>query len=270
MCLTPFSKRDKFTGESQTFPCGKCPQCTARRISAWSFRLMQQDKVCTSAYFVTLTYNTDHVPITPNGFMTLKKEDVQNYMKRLRKLSPNANIKYYTAGEYGGKTNRPHYHILLFNAGAFEITKAWSLDGRSLGDVHFGTVTAASVGYSLKYISKPKRIPMHARDDRLREFQLTSKGLGSNYLNAQVTEWHTQDLTNRMYLNIEGGKKIAMPRYYKDKIYDEHQRQTIANHFRIEKSKEPLLTSTEERNKAQAVAAAFRRADHNSTKGDRL
>lgn len=37
-----------------------------------------------------------------------------------------------------------------------------------------------------------------------------------------------QDLDNRMYCALEEGKKIAMPRYYKDKIYDEHQRKRIA------------------------------------------
>lgn len=32
-----------------------------------------------------------------------------------------------------------------------------------------------------------------------------------------------------MYLNIEEGKKIAMPRYYKDKIYNETQRARLSH-----------------------------------------
>lgn len=36
--------------------------------------------------------------------------------------------------------------------------------------------------------------------------------------------WHKNDLNNRMYCNIPDGKKISMPRYYKNKIYEEYER----------------------------------------------
>lgn len=39
--------------------------------------------------------------------------------------------------------------------------------------------------------------------------------------------WHQADQNTRMYCNIEGGKKIAMPRYYKNKIYTDEQRERI-------------------------------------------
>lgn len=38
-----------------------------------------------------------------------------------------------------------------------------------------------------------------------------------------MIDWHTNDLDNRMYCNIEGGRKIAMPRYYKLRIYTKEQ-----------------------------------------------
>lgn len=86
-------------------PCGKCPNCVARRISHWSFRLMQEEKQSTSAYFITYTYDTQHVPISKNGFMELRKKDMQDYLKRLRKSQWNKGnvtpLKYYLAGEYG-------------------------------------------------------------------------------------------------------------------------------------------------------------------------
>lgn len=43
-----------------------------------------------------------------------------------------------------------------------------------------------------------------------------------------MQNWHKADLENRMYVNIDGGKKIAMPRYYKQKIYDETERKRAA------------------------------------------
>lgn len=227
-CLTPLSIRNKVTGELVVVPCGKCPDCKGRRVSGWSFRLMLEEKRCESAYFVTLTYDRDHCPRTDRGFMTLRKSDVQKFFKRLRKSLPEAKIKYYAAGEYGTRNWRPHYHIILFNADKLSIEKAWRDEGKSIGGIDIGTVTGASIGYTLKYITKEKRIPLHRNDDRIPEFALMSKGLGSAYITDRMKKWHTADLENRMYLTTTDGKKVSMPRYYKDKMYTESERERIA------------------------------------------
>lgn len=220
-CLTPFYVKDRNKDEIPV-PCGKCPNCKARRVSAWSFRLMQEEKRAQSAHFVTLTYDTLYVPISKRGFMTLNKRDCQLFFKRLRKANKGRTIKYYLAGEYGGRTKRPHYHIILFNAELKTIQPAWNL-----GQIHYGAVSAASVGYCLKYISKGTTVPLHKNDDRHREFSLMSKGLGENYLTKAMIAWHLADMNNRMYCNLEEGKKIAMPRYYKNKVYNEDQRDLV-------------------------------------------
>lgn len=174
-CITPMNIRNKVTGEWQVFPCGKCKDCKGRRASGWSFRLMQEEKRSDSALFVTLTYSTSTVPITKNGFMSLSKQDVQKFFKRLRKLLPETKIKYYVVGEYGGKTMRPHYHAIIFNADEQSVISAWGLDRTAIGSIFFGTVTGASVGYTLKYMMKAPKIPLHRNDDRIREFALSSK-----------------------------------------------------------------------------------------------
>lgn len=173
-CITPFHMERE--GVWQAFPCGKCEPCLKARTSSWSFRLMQEGKQAEFAHFVTLTYDTTHVPITARGFMSLSKRDVQLFFKRLRKLKPNARIKYYVCGEYGGHTMRPHYHAILFNSCPADICKAWTIDGKPIGNVHFGDVSGASIGYTLKYMMKEAVIPMHANDDRIKEFALMSKG----------------------------------------------------------------------------------------------
>lgn len=220
-CLMPVPIKD---GNNQLVyvPCGKCPQCRSARASAWSFRLLQELKVSTSAHFLTLTYDTKHVPITRNGFMSLDKRHYQLFMKRLRKRNRNR-LKYYCAGEYGETYMRPHYHVIMFNVDVKTIQDAWEL-----GSVHYGKVEEASVGYTLKYISKPGRIPLHRNDDRVPEFGLMSKGLGISYLSDEMIAWHHADLETRMYCNIMDGKKIGMPRYFKNKLYTDEQRKTIA------------------------------------------
>ncbi len=236
-CITPFHVKDKFTGEYIPVPCSKCPPCKKRRTSGWSFRLVKEGQRSKTALFVTLTYDTHSVPITENGFMNLDKSDVQKFMKRLRKLS-NEKLKYYICGEYGSKRMRPHYHLIIFNADAEKVQKAWSLDNKPLGQIYIGEVNEASIGYTLKYMTKKGKIPMHHKDDRLKEFSLMSKGLGSNYLSDNMVKWHKNDIENRMYCNLKDNKKIAMPRYYKDKIYSEFDKVRISNHIKTKLEEE--------------------------------
>jgi len=223
--MTPFQAKSKL-GQKYDVPCGKCPNCLKRRVSGWSFRLMQHEKISHAAFFVTLTYNTDHVPITKNGFMSLEKTDLQKYFKRLRKLHPKGSIplKYYACGEYGSKRFRPHYHFIIFNADRDLIERAWRAP-KDMGDIFIGDVSEASVGYVLKYMCKPKLIPMHKNDDRQKEWSLMSKGLGANYLSDKIIKFHASDLENRMYCPLPDGKKIALPRYYAQKIYNDSQRE---------------------------------------------
>lgn len=175
MCDVTIEIRNKKTNQVERVPCGKCVKCKKRRASEWSFRLMQEWKQSTSAYFITLTYDTPHLPRTKANYKTIVKRDLQLFFKRLRKAQSGTGnsdrIRYYAVGEYGGTTFRPHYHIILFNALQELIQPAWNL-----GHVHYGQVSEASVGYTLKYISKQGKIPLHKNDDRTPEFSLMSKG----------------------------------------------------------------------------------------------
>lgn len=185
-CITPYYKKDDITQEYMSLPCGKCPQCLMRRAQGWIFRMEQESKRAQCALFLTLTYDTNTVPITERGYMTLKKKDVQDYLKRIRfslykrgvdmKKHP---VKYYCAGEYGGKTNRPHYHIILFNVDESTAAYEWRK-----GNVHFGTAEGASIAYTTKYIMK-QPLPKHGKNDRAPEFSLMSKRLGANYLSKE-------------------------------------------------------------------------------------
>lgn len=216
-CDTPFVKNDI------PLPCGRCPPCKKRRVDSWVFRLMEEDKISSSSYFITLTYNTAHVPISKNGYMTLRKEDYQLYMKRLRKLSPDSEIKYYAVGEYGSTNNRPHYHAIIFNVpDPQNLVDAWSLGGVPIGTVHVGAVSGDSVAYTMKYIDKPYKKRLHVRDDRAFEFPLMSKKLGVSYLSKAVVNYHKADIS-RLYVTKPGGHKIALPRYFRLKIYDDEQ-----------------------------------------------
>ena len=96
-------------------PCGKCIGCRLEYSRQWANRCMLELQYHDSAYFVTLTYNEEHVPRTGlHGEMSLRKRDFQLFMKRLRKKYSDDRIRFYAAGEYGTTTQRPHYHAILF------------------------------------------------------------------------------------------------------------------------------------------------------------
>lgn len=93
-------------------PCGKCAACRARKANEWIIRLNVEFKNSVSAYFVTLTYDDFNIPYTNNGYETLKKTDLQEFINLLRQYCP---FRYFSIGEYGDKGQRPHYHLLVFN-----------------------------------------------------------------------------------------------------------------------------------------------------------
>lgn len=223
-CITPYYVKNpqygKLTLEKMIpVPCGRCPECIERRTNQWILRLTEEMKTMNPALFLTLTYSTETVPITKNGFMTLDKTDLQKFFKRLRKHHPTT-IKYYGVGEYGTNKKRPHYHVIILGTYPQFIQKSWNL-----GDIHIGTVSSSSIAYCCKYIAKDSlltRKTKHGRDDRQIEFSLMSKKLGLNYIKKR-SDWHHADI-NRNYAIVEDGIKIPLPRYYREKIYDEPTR----------------------------------------------
>jgi hypothetical protein len=79
----------------------------------------------------------------------------------------------------------------------------------------------------MKYITKPSAIPIHKNDDRQREFAVMSKGLGECYLTRNMIQWHHYAMTSRSYVTIDG-KQIAMPRYYRDRLYSKDEKKALA------------------------------------------
>jgi len=222
-CDTPFYVLPKAGTEKVPVPCGKCPPCRLKRVNDWVFRLLQEERNHDHAHFITLTYDTRSIPISENGFMTLKKEDLQLFWKRLRKLIPHP-IKYYAVGEYGTNKKRPHYHAIVFGVPKTELfNQAWNQnDLVPLGDIHVGQVSSDSIAYTCKYINKPVEPKKFGRDDRIKEFSVMSKGLGRNYITPASTAYHKADIY-RLHLTKVGGHKIGIPRYYKNILFSEKE-----------------------------------------------
>jgi hypothetical protein len=234
-CISPIILKNE--GSQRRFtnivPCGKCLPCRSRRANQWAVRLQNEAKN-KEAYMYTLTY--EEPPLSINNIPTLKKEDLQLFFKRVRadfeprgrgskdakkvlaEVGNPHRFKYYAAGEYGGAYGRPHYHAIII--GGFptlhkNIHKYWKD-----GFIHQAPLNIKTIRYALKYLTKGTSGANDlGENERAPEFQLMSKGLGAQFMSPKMVEYYKSTLNN--YLCLEDGVKVALPRYYKDKMLND-------------------------------------------------
>ena len=230
-CPTPISIRDKSDANPKnkaskrlTVPCGKCGNCRRARRNQWAFRLQQELKDSENAYFITLTYSDERLPEfidydSGEVKSNLVKEDLQKFIKRLRekqyRKTKERKFRYYAVGEYGTETDRAHYHLIGFNIDRSIINRLDNIWGH--GHVHVGTVTEGSILYVAKY--HVNRDMDADENGRQKEFATMSKrpAIGHGYI-TRNQNWHIDNMNNYI---MQNGYKKAMPRYYKDKIFQE-------------------------------------------------
>lgn len=246
--------------DSESFPCGSCYECQKKRRLDWSFRLGEELKHATTAKFITLTYDDDKLPRTKNGYPTLNKRDIQIFMKRIRnaqrkqliksygwkkpiwmkhnrwqklisyklKKRNAPKIRYYYCGEYGSKTNRPHYHAIIFNTLPDVILNMGNIWDN--GFIRVDNLNPQRINYTTKYMLKQQFV--RQSDQRVRPFANMSlkPAIGYQYL-EKMKDYHyaTENLTVR---NINGNFQF-MPRYYRDRIFTdvEERKKLIEEHI---------------------------------------
>lgn len=233
-----FSPADAWLDRPVTVSCGQCMGCRLAKSQDWVTRMMHERQYHDCASFITLTYSTEHVPISGG----LVVSHLQKFLKRLRRnidyhYGTEKKIAYYACGEYGSKNLRPHYHLVVFGEDFADdrrkhamrrghvtyrsprLEKLWNLGFSEIGDVN-STTTA----YVAKYVTKKVKVSDEATNNPYRrfnsltgetwtvqrEFQTSSRNpaLGLRWFKdfgAAAIE--------RGFCVIEG-KKVPVPRYY--------------------------------------------------------
>lgn len=236
LCKKPYRKGP------QQFGCGQCLPCRINHKRTWTMRLYLEflewhDKGLPAA-FITLTYNPKSHPTDGS----LNKRHLQLFLKRLRKALEPHEIRYYAVGEYGEKTWRPHYHLIIFGIGPMQsmiIQKAWSdSSGDPMGHIHVGqNVELSAIQYCVSYLVNGKKgrgRTLTAPDgtQRAPEFAVMSLRPGIGYHAAQriwaslrsCTSLDPQKLVlQQSTIRLPGSGKSkastwALGRYMKEKI----------------------------------------------------
>lgn len=136
-------------------PCGRCLYCLKNNQREWILRLLCEAEVRGLGYFVTLTYNDEHLE-------ELNKKAIQRFLHTLRvklsrKLGDNApHISYLAVGEYGRKTNRQHYHLMLFGLNDFKTSEVLMLVEScwNRGFCYVKPANLKNMAYITKYLTK--------------------------------------------------------------------------------------------------------------------
>ena len=224
-------------------PCGQCIGCRLEYSRQWANRCMLELQYHMESWFVTLTYDDEHVPRTAYAInddgeaapaLTLKPRDLELFWKRLRKAHPNDHIRYFACGEYGSSTARPHYHAIIFGLSlddlrpykrspqGYDYFVSDSLNITwGLGYVVVGAVTWETCAYTARYIMKKLKgqdASLYSDLNLVPEFVRMSRKPG---IARQYYDDHP-DLYKHEYINLKtdvGGLKFRPPRYY-DKLFD--------------------------------------------------
>lgn len=234
-CLHPITLKNdlkmqaRYGTNFRTVPCGKCAACIDRARKEWFVRVKQECKNSINTRFITLTYSDKYLPHNSKGFPCFNKRDVQLFFKRLRKeLEPiyrqfgvDFRLRYFLVGEYGSDFGRPHYHAILFNLPPN--LDPWRLvyNNWKMGRISCTKCKMSRVGYCVNYMyGKCIQLDSELADENNKLPLLTSRrpGIGANYLTDDIRQWHLADYRNYY---CDGDLKYPLPRFYKDKIFND-------------------------------------------------
>lgn len=246
-----------------TVPCGTCLACRVNKQNEWKTRLQITQQHSSSAYFITLTYDDEHMAKDSNFQPGFSKYHLQCFHKLMRKKLKQGNFiskselgefrlsledrpfKYYLIAEYGakGENHRPHYHGLYFDLpDDIYLTDCLVRACWPNGLIQVDEITPGRINYVVNY-SSDLAVNALWPDGRMRPFSLMSKGIGAQMLEEDLTYWHRSP-HNRVYIPGHG-VKYRMGRYLKERIFSEDERQRIADEKIKRDASAPELTLEE-------------------------
>lgn len=245
ICISPITVR-KGTSDERQVPCGKCYACLSNYRAEWTCRNFLEYLSSDFALFCTFTYNDENLPVKDCEFYSyskyalkavdikhLKDIEIRNlynftvkkpfpdkvgfqlFIKRLRKSLGDQHLRYFAVSEYGGKTQRPHWHAILYfkdlilSSDLYDnITKSWDL-----GNVQYGDCTMASIHYCTHYMLKDGNYPYGINDTTM----LCSRhpALGQAFFD-DIKDYNLQNLDFSKLTVL--GNNFRFPRLYRDKL----------------------------------------------------
>ena len=201
-------------------PC-RIAQGREKAIRCW-----HESKCHDSNIFLTLTYRDEDCParLDYSHFQKFMK-DLRERLSRDVKVKDDSYISFMVTGEYGEKTKRPHWHVILFNYEPTDAVYSYSTElgekvftsefldelwGR--GFCNFGSVTMDSASYVARYAAKKL---VHGKDDE-HEFHPIHKTSKGRAIGRSWIEKNWRFTFENGFVILPNGEKASVPRYYVD------------------------------------------------------
>lgn len=238
-------------------PCGKCIGCRLDYSRNWAYRCLMELEYHKEAYFLTLTYNDEMIPVhyfyekgEKLPAYSLEKRDFQLWLKRLRKQQAKLHdnpIRFFGCGEYGSDTLRPHYHCIVYGLHlddlkiykrtdqgilytSEKLNRTWigqrhrgeieDEPYKYLGFVVIGQVTFNTAAYVARYTAKKA---MTVGNEFFDKFNLEKPFIDMSRrpgIGLRYFEDHPELFNNDMvhFAGKEKGYSFNMPKYFLEKL----------------------------------------------------
>lgn len=207
--------------------CGCCIECRKEKQREWRVRL-EEELRSSFGYFTTLT-------ISPEGIKEIEEKTgliweenpneiatkaLRLFLERARKETGKS-IRHWCVTELGEKKDRIHLHGIFYGQKSAElIRKHWKYGFAFIG----GYCNSKSINYMTKYMLK-----VDIKHPEFKQIVLASPGIGAGYMDRRDHLWQKEnykDISVATY-TFRNGTKMAMPKYYKNKIFSEKERETM-------------------------------------------
>lgn len=220
-------------GVSVEVPCGKCIGCRLDYSRQWAIRSTLEARLYEHNHFITLTYNDDNIP----AGASLNPDDLKTFIKSVRDWfrynQRFTGIRFFGSGEYGDKSARPHYHLIMYNLPLSDLKRYkrnhendWLYNSALLeqlwgkGFVVVAPVNFETSAYVARYVTKKVNGPIAKEiyGDRVPEFSRVSRrpGIGGHYFQlnkADLARFDSVFITTK-----DGVIAVQQPAYY-DRLF---------------------------------------------------
>lgn len=215
--------------------CGECMECRKQYGRAWQVRLLEDVRHNRNGKFVTLTFSNESITelVTEirkkheriegykldNAIATLAVHRWRERWRKKYKKSP----RHWLITELGHEgTKNIHMHGIVWTDESLqEIENIWGYGITWKPERNW--VNEQTVNYLIKYVNK-----VDHEHRKYKQIVLTSPGIGKGYIerpDSTRNKYKGEDTIE--HYRTRTGHKIAMPTYWRNKIYTEEEREKL-------------------------------------------
>lgn len=213
-------------------PCGKCYECRKKKARDWGIRMQEELKVNKEAIFFTGTFTDERINllskkynIDKDNVNLIATKEVRLFLERMRRVNGGKSVKHWIVTEKGHQnTRRIHIHGIFWGKSrkylSLLLKQNW-IAGYSYQGTY---VSAKTINYITKYMTKTD-----LDNPDFVGIVLASAGLGAKFTesyNAKRCRYNENGETIETY-KFRDGKQAYLPKYYREKIYTEEQRELL-------------------------------------------